>query len=205
MGITVPAYILLLLLVALLRLAEVRISRRNQRKLAAKGIVKLSEPHFRWMVLFHAGILVSAGVEVVFLHRPFLPFLALAMGIVFLLVNCLRWWVIHVMSEHWNVQVMASAELGVVVEGPFRWVRHPNYAAVFVELIALPLIHTAWMTALVGAVIHRWILSQRLKVEEPFLMSNPAYLAAMGSKPRFFPKLFQTAAKSPREGLGRSA
>ena len=205
MGITVPAYIALLSLVALLRLIEVRISRRNQRRLAAKGVDKVAEPHFRWMVLFHIGLLVSAGVEVVFLHRPFLPFLALGMGMVFLLANCLRWWVIHVMAEHWNIQVMASADLGVIVEGPFRWVRHPNYAAVFVELIALPLIHSAWFTALVGAVIHCWILSRRLKIEESVLMSNPKYVAAMGSKPRFFPKLFQTAAKSSREGLGRSA
>jgi len=202
---TLPAYMVLLLLVGLLRLAEIRISRRNQRRLAAKGVAKIPEPHFRWMVLFHAGILVSAGVEVVFLHRPFLPYLAVAMGIVFLLANCLRWWVIQVMAVHWNVQVMASAGLGVIVAGPFRWVRHPNYTAVFVELIALPLIHTAWVTALVGAAIHCWILSRRLQIEESVLMSDHAYRAVMGSKPRFFPKLFQAAAKSSRDGLGRSA
>ena len=202
---TLPAYIVLLLLVALLRLLELRISRRNQRRLAAMEVDKIPEPHFCWMILFHVGILISAGVEVVFLHRPFLPVLAAAMGIVFLLANCLRWWVIHVLAEHWNVQVMASAGLGVVVAGPFRWVRHPNYAAVFVELIALPLIHTAWITALLGAGIHCWILSRRLKVEESVLMSNRAYRTAMGSKPRFFPRLFQTAAKSSREGLRRSA
>jgi methyltransferase len=72
-------------------------------------------------------------------------------------------------------------------------------------LIALPLIHTAWLTALLGAVIHCRILSRRLQVEESILGSNPAYRAAMGSKPRFLPKLFQTAAKSPGEGVGRNA
>lgn len=195
------AFILLLLLVGFLRLAEARLSKRNQQRLAAKGVAKIPEPHFRWMVLFHIGILISAGLEVVLFPRPFIPALALLTGVLFVLANALRWWVIRVMSEHWNIQVMASAELGVVVNGPFRWIRHPNYVAVFVELIALPLIHTAWFTALTGAVIHVWILSRRLRVEESVLLSNPAYVEVMGSKPRFLPKLFRAAAKSSNEGL----
>ena len=65
-----------------------------------------------------------------------------------------------------------------------------NYAAVFVEMIALPLIHTAWITALVGAIAHIVVLTLRLSVEDPMLLSNPDYAAAMGSKPRFLPGLF---------------
>jgi len=72
----------------------------------------------------------------------------------FVAANIVRWWVIRTLGEHWNVQVMDSTKLGVITTGPFRYVRHPNYAAVFVEMIALPLIHTAWMTALVGAIAH---------------------------------------------------
>ncbi|MBI3895295.1 MAG: hypothetical protein HY313_05140 [Acidobacteria bacterium] len=196
MDISARGYILLLLIVGLLRLAEIRVSKRNQRRLAAKGVAKIPEPNFRWMVLFHIGILISAGVEVIAFRRPFIPVLALLMGLLFVAANSLRWWVIHVMSEYWNIQVMASAELGVVVDGPFRWIRHPNYVAVFTEMIALPLIHAAWFTALTGAVIHIEILSQRLRVEESVLLSNPRYMAAMGSKPRFLPKLFRTTAKS---------
>jgi methyltransferase len=85
---------------------------------------------------------------------------------------------------------MQSAQLGVVTRGPFRFIRHPNYAAVFIELVALPLIHTAWLTALVGAAGHVWVLSRRLAVEEPVLLANPAYRAAMAHKPRFLPGLF---------------
>jgi methyltransferase len=205
MGMSLPAYILLLTGVALARLVEIQISRRNQRLLAAKGIAKVPEPHFRWMVLFHIGILVSAALEVVLFHRPLIPVLALVMGLLFVLSNGLRWWVIRVMSEHWNIRVMASTQLGVVVDGPFRWIRHPNYFAVFVELIALPLIHTAWFTALLGAGTHCWILSGRLRLEESTLLADPNYLAAMGSKPRFLPRLFRTTTKSPRGGLRPNA
>jgi methyltransferase len=78
----------------------------------------------------------------------------------------------------------------VITTGPFRFVRHPNYAAVFAEMVALPLIHTAWITALVGAFAHMAVLSQRLAMEERVLFANPDYRAAMAGKPRFLPGLF---------------
>jgi methyltransferase len=85
---------------------------------------------------------------------------------------------------------MDSTRLGVITNGPFRYVRHPNYAAVFVEMIALPLIHTAWFTALIGAVAHVVVLTFRLSAEERVLFANPDYAAAMSAKPRFLPGLF---------------
>jgi methyltransferase len=85
---------------------------------------------------------------------------------------------------------MDSTKLGVITSGPFRYVRHPNYAAVFVEMIALPLIHTAWITALAGAVVHIVVLVFRLSAEERVLFADPDYAAAMSSKPRFIPGLF---------------
>jgi methyltransferase len=190
MGIDRVAYCLLLAAVGLGRCVELVVSKRNQRLLAARGAVKIREPHFRWMVLLHASVLLAAGLEVVFLNRPLIPALAWTMGVLFVLANAMRWWVIHSMSEHWNVEVMASARLGVVTRGPYRWVRHPNYVAVVLELIALPLIHTAWLTAAVGTIANIWILRRRLEVEESTLRGVPEYVAAMGSKPRFLPRLF---------------
>jgi methyltransferase len=166
------------------------ISRRHQRALAALGAQKVAEPHFRWMVLLHGAVLAGAALEVWLLARPFIPALAIAMILIFILANALRWWVIRTMAEHWNVQVMDSVALGVVVGGPFRWIRHPNYLAVFAELLAIPLIHTAWLTALLGGLAHIWVLRRRIAVEEAILLADPAYRAAMGHKPRFVPKLF---------------
>jgi methyltransferase len=190
MDLSAIAYLGLLALVGVLRIVELRVSRRHQRELAGRGIEKQADPQFRWMVALHTAVLGGAAIEVVALHRPFLPNLAAPMAVLFLLANSLRWWVIRTMGAHWNVEVMASGPLGVVTSGPFRWVRHPNYLAVFVELVALPLIHTAWITALVAAVGNAWVLRHRLRVEEPVLDANPAYKAAMADKPRFLPKLF---------------
>jgi methyltransferase len=190
MDVSVILFLALLAAVALLRVVELVISRRNQRALATQGVRKIREPHSRWMVLLHTGILVGAAIEVVVLHRPFFPALAVTMGILFLLANATRWWVIRTLGGHWNVEVMESARLGVVTNGPFRFIRHPNYAAVIVELAALPLIHTAWLTALVGSAAHGWVLSQRLAIEESVLLADPAYRRAMAHKPRFLPGIF---------------
>jgi methyltransferase len=86
--------------------------------------------------------------------------------------------------------VMDSTGMGVVTSGPFRYVRHPNYAAVFVEMLALPLMHCAWITAITGSLAHALVLSQRLATEERVLFSDAKYRAAMSGKPRFVPGLF---------------
>lgn len=190
MDLSVIAYLGLLLGVAALRLFELRISRRNQEKMIARGATKVDKPQFRWVVLAHVLVLLGAATEVVFLHRPFFPLLAGVMLALFVASNLVRWWVVRTMGQLWNVQVMDSTNLGVVTSGPFRFVRHPNYAAIIVEMFSLPLIHTAWITAVVGSLAYAAAISQRIAVEEKVLFTNPDYRAAMGGKPRFLPGLF---------------
>jgi methyltransferase len=190
MDVSVYLFLALLLAVGLLRLVELQISKRHQREMAARGAAKVDEPKFRWMVLLHTAVLIGAALEVVLLRRPFLLWLAAPMFVLFLVANAVRWWVIRSLGSHWNAQVVDSTRLGVVTSGPFRYVRHPNYAAVFTELLALPLIHTAGVTAVLGAIAHIAVLSQRLSTEERVLFANPDYRTAMNGKPRFLPGLF---------------
>jgi len=192
------AYLALLVVVGIGRLAELGISRRNQRQLEKQGVRKIPEPHFRWMVILHGGVIVCAGAEVLLLHRTFILALAVPMGVLFVVANLLRWWVIRTLAGHWNVEVMESSRVGVVSSGPYRWVRHPNYVAVVMEIFSLPMIHTAWITAIVGTLGDLEILRRRIKVEDGFLMSNPAYRLAMGDKPRFLPRIFKKHSKVPR-------
>src|SRR4029077_15846449 len=193
------AYLSLLVLVGIGRLAELGISRRNQRQLEKQGVRKIPEPHFRWLVYLDGGVLVCAGAEVLILHRPLIPALAIPMAMLFVLANLLRWWVIRTLAGHWNVEVMEAARVGVVRSGPYRWVRPPNYVAVVVEIFSLPMIHTAWITAIAGTLIDLEILRRRIRVEDGFLMSNPAYRLAMGGKPRFLPRVFKRRSRASGE------
>jgi methyltransferase len=197
MDVSVAAFLALLIAVALLRGVELVVSRRHQRRLEGQGVCRASEPHYRWMVLLHAAVLAGAALEVLLLDRPLIPVLAIAMGTLVALANALRWWVIYTLGTHWNVQVMDSVSLGVITSGPFRLIRHPNYVAVFIEMAALPLVHTAWITALVGSAAHVWVLSRRLAVEEAVLLRNADYRATMARRPRFVPRLFAKHAARP--------
>ena len=189
------AFLALLAVVAASRLIELVISKRNQRTLASRGATRVHDRRFVLMVALHTAILAGAAIEVIATNRPFVPVLAAAMVSVFAGAEALRWWVIRTLGQHWNVQVMNSTHLGVVSSGPFRFVRHPNYVAVFVQMTALPLIHTAWVTALFGAAAHIWVLSRRVELEESMLFADPSYRAAMGWKPRFVPRLRRRAGR----------
>jgi methyltransferase len=196
---SVIAYLSLLAVVGLGRLLEMRLSRRHQRALAARGARRAVEPGFIFMVALHTGVLIAAALEVVLLRRPFNAAVGIPALVAFALANGLRWWVIATLGPHWNVQVVGSLDdLGVVTSGPYRFIRHPNYVAVFVELIALPLVHFAWLTAIVGTALHVVVLRNRLAVEEAVLAANGPYREIMGGKPRFIPRLSRLA-PGPRD------
>jgi 1,4-dihydroxy-2-naphthoate polyprenyltransferase len=191
--VTLPVYTALVVAIAVIRLAELSLSKRNRERMRARGAIVVREPHFGAMVLVHIGILLGSVLEAWLVRRPALPVLAAAMLAVLLAAMALRWWTIRSLGAHWNVAIMDSIDkdgsdrFAVAVRGPFRWLRHPNYVAVFCELCALPLVHTAWISASLGAIAHVWVLFHRVRTEEAMLLSNPSYRKAMLDKPRFVP------------------
>ena len=191
-------FVVLVGAVGALRLIEMRLSRRHQRALAESGAAVLPERVFPAMVALHTGVLAAAVIETLLLSRPFVPALAIPTVALVVLANALRFWVIATLGVHWNVRVVPSMPLGVVTSGPYRYVRHPNYVAVFVELTALPLVHGAYLTAIAGALLHVAILHRRIGLEESVLMADEAYRRAFAGKPRFLP--FGTTKGSPAPG-----
>ena len=91
----------------------------------------------------------------------------------------------------------------MVTGGPFRWIRHPNYLAVFIELTALPLVHGAYLTALAGAAAHLWVLWHRIRADEAVLLADPNYRARMGGKLRFVPAIGPGAHRPAERAGGR--
>ncbi len=194
MELTAAVYLGLLGAVGTGRALELRRSQRNRSRLLERGARAAPDPAYPWIVVLHAGVLAGAGLEVILLSRPLRPAVAIPAVVLFALAMGLRWWAIHTLAWHWNVHIVASSGLGVVTAGPYRWIRHPNYVAVFLELAVLPLMHGAWWTAALGTAAHAPILRKRIALEEEALLADPAYRAAMGGKPRFFPRL-----RGPRE------
>jgi methyltransferase len=184
---TALPYLALIALVGIGRVLELRISRRHLETLASAGASPLAERAFSWMVMLHVAALVAAPLEVLLLRRRAALPLSIASGATFVGANLLRWWSIRSLSTRWSVRVVDALPLGVSTGGPYRWIRHPNYVAVAVELAALPLIHGAWLTALAASFANAAVLSRRIVREEAVLFADPTYARAMGHKPRFLP------------------
>ena len=167
-------YVLLVLLVGVERLAELALSRRNAAWSFARGGLETGRGHFPAMVVLHTGLLAGCIVEVLVADRPFIPWLGWPMLALALGSQALRWWCIATLGPRWNTRVIVVPGLPPVRRGPYRWFRHPNYVAVVVEGLALPLVHTAWVTALVFTALNVPLLRVRLRVENAALATLPA-------------------------------
>lgn len=143
------------------RLNELRISKRNAAWAFERGGVESGKGHFPAMVLLHTALLIGALAEVWLLDRPFDPWLGWPMLVIAVLCQAGRLWIIHSLGRQWNTRVIVVPGLGRVTRGPYRWswLPHPNYIVVVVEGIALPLVHGAWITAVVFTVLNAILLA----------------------------------------------
>jgi methyltransferase len=167
------AYLGLVALVGLQRLAELRLSRSHAHKALARGGVEHGRGHFPAMAAMHAAFLASCALEVVLLRRPFPGALGWTALCVFLLAQGLRYWAIASLGDRWNVRVIVVPGDGLVERGPYRFLRHPNYLAVALEIAALPLVHGAFLTALVFSLANAALLRVRIRTEEDALGLSP--------------------------------
>ncbi|MGF0115689.1 isoprenylcysteine carboxyl methyltransferase family protein [Promicromonospora sp. Marseille-Q5078] len=158
MSTSVVLYVALVLATGAERVAELVVSARHARWSFDRGGVESGRGHFPAMVALHTGLLLACVVEVVTLDRPFVPWLGWPMLALVLASQGLRWWCIATLGPRWNTRVIVVPGMALVHGGPYRWFRHPNYVAVVVEGIALPLVHTAWLTAVVFTVLNAWLL-----------------------------------------------
>ena len=162
-------FTLLVVAVGLERVAELVVSKRNAAWAFERGGVERGFGHYPVMVVLHTGLLVGALVEV-WVRRPDPPSaLAWSMLALVVLSQALRWWCITTLGRRWNTRVIVVPGLPLVSGGPYRFIPHPNYVAVVVEGAALPLVGSAWITAVVFTVCNAALLTVRIRVEDQAL------------------------------------
>lgn len=162
-------YYLLILAIGVERLAELIVSRRNAQWAFAHGGKEFGLEHYPVMVTVHTALLLGCVLEVWALHRPFVWWLGWPMLAVVALTQLLRWWCVTTLGPRWNTRVIVVPEAPLVRRGPYRWLHHPNYVAVVAEGVALPLVHTAWLTALCFTLADALLLTVRVRVEDAAL------------------------------------
>jgi methyltransferase len=162
-------YYLLILAIGVERLAELIVSRRHARWAFANGGKEFGRNHYPAMVAVHSALLFGCAVEVWALHRPFIPWLGWPMLVLVALSQALRWWCVGTLGHRWNTRVIVVPQAPLIRRGPYRWLHHPNYLAVVVEGVALPLVHTAWLTAAIFTLANALLLTARIRVENAAL------------------------------------
>lgn len=162
-------FYLLVGFVILQRLLEVAYARSNERLMKQQGAIEAGAGHYKWIVLLHVLFFVSLIVEVEIREPSYesgwLFFLA-----VFIVAQVLRVWALASLGRFWNTKILVLPGATKVKSGPYRWIPHPNYVVVALEIASLPLIFGAWRTAIVFSIANALLLLLvRIPAEEKAL------------------------------------
>ena len=163
-------YGLLILLVIGERVAELAVAGRNRRRALAAGGTEYGAGHYPIIVLLQVGLFAGSLFEVWLRDPDFHPLPGIGMLVVLILAQALRWWCIGTLGPQWNTRIIVVPGLGRRRGGPYRWIPHPNYVAVVAEGIALPLIGSAWITAIAFTAANSAVLGWRIRVENRALL-----------------------------------
>jgi methyltransferase len=181
------AYLILLAVIAGERGFELILSRRNARRAFDRGGIEVGQSHYSAIVIFHVLFLVSCAIESLIRQRPFAGAIATLALSGTIAAQSLRYWAVRALGERWNTRVIVVPGQAPVTSGPFRYLRHPNYLAVVMELACLPMIRGLWITALGFSVGNAVLLSIRIPIEEHAL--GASYAQTFAARPRFVPKI----------------
>ncbi|WP_048825203.1 isoprenylcysteine carboxyl methyltransferase family protein [Bacillus sp. B-jedd] len=164
----------LITFVILQRLIELMIARRNEDRMKREGAIEFGSGHYPWMVLMHIGFFLSLFLEVLVLKKnvsPFWPFLVS----LFLVAQAGRIWALASLGKYWNTKIIVLPGAEPVRKGPYRFLKHPNYVIVTLELLVIPLLFNAYITAAVFAILNAIMLSIRIPAEESALKKLTEY------------------------------
>ena len=170
------------------RLLELRLSGRNEKRLVEQGGREHAADHFTFMKVLHTGWFVAMIAEVGWLRRPFRPALAAVAALTAALGQCLRYAAIHTLGHRWTVRIVTVPGRPPVRHGIYRYLRHPNYLGVVLEIAAVPLLHTAYLTSIIFSLGNALLLRTRIRAEEEALNADADSHRWLADRPRLVPR-----------------
>jgi methyltransferase len=166
---------------ALERLFELVLSKRNSRRVIARGGVVLDHPIHRVVAISHVIWLVAVPLEVFLFNREFNPFVASVCLVILGLAMVLRYWAVLTLGDRWNIRIITEPGKKRITGGPYRCFRHPNYVAVYAEYFALPLLHSAWFSAFVLGTIGSIVIAAKTKIEDEAILNSSTESSEAGA------------------------
>lgn len=167
----------IVLAVIVQRLFEMQISKNNEAYILALGAKKHSDNHLGTVKVLQTIWFVAAIAEVWYFDRPFYIVLAAVALSLTLVGQLLRYLSMQALGRRWTLPIITLPDTPIVDKGIYRYLRHPNWLGVILEIAALPLIHGAYLTAIIFSLINAWLMSQRIQTEEQALGENSSALS----------------------------
>lgn len=173
-------FYVILAFVIVQRLVELLIAKRNEKSMRAKGAYEVGASHYPFMILLHTSFFISLIIEVIYFKFIVIPdFVLLAF---FGLLQLLRVWCLISLGTFWNTKIIILPGANVVAKGPYAYIRHPNYLVVCLEILVLPLMFQAYITAICFTLLNFIILSVRIPMEEKALKEVTNYAVFIQGK-----------------------
>lgn len=179
-------FTLFITLVILQRIVELRIAKKNEKWMKANGGFEIGQKHYKYIVLVHVMFFISLIFEVTVLDKS-VSSLWLLFLLFFTLAQALRVWSLLSLGRFWNTKIIIVPNVNIISKGPYKFIRHPNYLVVVIELLVIPLIFNAFWTAILFSVLNMIVLSIRIPAEEQALMRETNYKAVFHQRSRFAP------------------
>jgi methyltransferase len=157
--------------IILQRISELFIAKRNEKQMKNLGAIEVGADHYKWIVTLHVTFLLSLFFEVTFFDKQLIhiwPFILTLL----LITQLVRYWVIQSLGMYWNTKIIVLKGARVQTKGPFKFIRHPNYLVVSLEIILLPVLFSAYFTSVVFTILNAIVLLKvRIPIEEKALSS----------------------------------
>jgi len=150
------------------RISELLLARRNERVVRAKGAREYDEKGYKVIVLMHVFFFISLITEYILLGRT-LNHYWLPLLILLLLTQILRYWAISTLGYYWNTKILVTPNTRPAQGGPYKYIRHPNYLAVIIEIVIIPLIFSCYLTSVIFTILNLLLLKRRIRLEEKAL------------------------------------
>ncbi|MGK7908954.1 MAG: isoprenylcysteine carboxyl methyltransferase family protein [Synechococcus sp.] len=171
------------------RLVEMGISQRHLSKLLSQRAREHGDNWLPAVKLLQTSWWIAMLAEVWVLDRPFIPALGAIAFVLLLAGQLLRYLSMRALKDRWTLTITTIPNSSAVNTGIYRYLRHPNWLGVILEIAALPLIHTAYLTAIIFTLANAWLMSQRIPAEERALRADTNYATALGDRPCLMPRL----------------
>lgn len=178
----------LIIAVVIQRLVELTVAKANEKWMLRQGAKEFGKKHYRWMVVIHTLFFVSFMIEKVAYNKGLSKYWIIFLAM-FLVAQAIRIWALLSLGKYWNTKILVLKDARVIQRGPYRYIKHPNYLVVSLELLVFPLVFDAYGTALLFTFLNAFLLSIRIPAEERALKQSTEYEEDFKGYNRFLPKL----------------